>query len=165
MGAFGELLGFEGRINRLGYLWRTIAVGIALAVLLVAAFVALVFLVKPLGLGGYEAGLHWLIVGGVLLALWASLALASRRLRDMGLEPVYFVPIYAALWVVNSVLVAPMSQLQPDRFGLLEIGWGGFQLLTAIPLLFWPGRRAPAPVIAGYEPTAPTSQMDWRASG
>jgi uncharacterized membrane protein YhaH (DUF805 family) len=165
MGAFGELLGFEGRINRLGYLWRMMLVWLALAALVTVGGGALVFIVKPMGFGDYQTGVQWMTIGAVLLALWASLALASRRLRDMGLEPVYFVPLYAALWVVNSVLVAPMSQLQPERFGLLEIGWGGLQLLTAIPLLFWPGRAAPAPVVAIYEPSEPTTQMDWRANG
>ena len=165
MGAFGELLGFEGRINRLGYLWRMILVWLALAVLVVAGIAALVFVVKPLGLGDYQTGVQWMTIGAVLLALWDGLALASRRLRDMGLEPVYIVPLYAALWVVNAVLLQPISQLEPQRFGMLEIGWGGLQLLTAIPLLFWPGRLAPARVVASYEPTGPTDRMDWRANG
>ena len=40
----------------------------------------------------------------------------------MGLEPAHFVPLYAALWVVNAVLLEPMSRLQPQTFGVLEAG-------------------------------------------
>lgn len=165
MGAFGELLGFEGRIGRLGYLWRTLVVWCLLAVLLAIGVGVLIFLVKPLGSGGYLAGLQWLTIGASLLVLWSSFALASRRLRDMGLEPAYIVPLLAALWVVNTVLLAPLSQLQPERFGLVELGWAGLQFLAALPLLFWPGRAAPATVVPDYHPAGPTTQMDWRAKG
>jgi uncharacterized membrane protein YhaH (DUF805 family) len=165
MGVFSEFFGFDGRINRLGYLWRSLVVTVGLALLAGAGAGALFSLVRPLGQGGFDAWMQRLVLVTLLLALWSSFAIASRRLRDMGFEPIHIVPLYAALWVVNTVLLQPLAQLRPDDFSLLEGGWAALQLLAAVPLLFWPTRtraNAPAPV---YTPTEPTAYLNWREGG
>ena len=165
MGAIGELLGFEGRISRLGYFWRAVAAVIGIVALALGGGAAALSLIRPLGLGDYEEASRWLAITVLLLVLWSSFALASRRLRDMGAEPVHILPLFAALWVVNTVLLEPLSRMHPGGFGILEGSWALLQTAAAIPLLLWPGRPAPTPVRAGYEPTGPTAYLDWRGGG
>jgi uncharacterized membrane protein YhaH (DUF805 family) len=164
MGAIGEFFGFEGRIGRLGYFWRCVAVVIGIVALALGGAAALMSLIRPMGLGDYEQASRWLTIAVVLLVLWSSFALASRRLRDMGLEPVHIMPLFAALWVINTVLLEPLSRLHPDSFGMLEGSWALMQAVAAIPLLFWPGRPAPAMAQVGFEPKGPTAYLDWRGS-
>ncbi|HEX3916623.1 MAG TPA: DUF805 domain-containing protein [Caulobacteraceae bacterium] len=166
MGAFGELFGFDGRITRLGFLWRLIVSVVGVSVLTGAGVAALIFLIGPQSLyGAPDSWMRWLIIGLALLSLWISVALASRRLRDMGLEPVYIIPLYAALWVVDTVLLQPLSLLQPQTYGALEDGWSALQLLTLIPLLFWPSRAKAEPPRPVYEPAQPTAYLNWRDGG
>lgn len=165
MGAIGEFFGFEGRISRLGYFWRSLALGVGVVTLALGGAAGLTMLVRPLGLGDYEEGSRWLTIAVALVALWSSFALASRRLRDMGLEPVHIVPLFAALWVVNTELLQPLSRLRPDSFGLLEGSWAMLQIIAALPLLLWPGRPARAPAPRMFEPLHYTSPADWRGHG
>ncbi|HLY79901.1 MAG TPA: DUF805 domain-containing protein [Caulobacteraceae bacterium] len=164
MGAISELFGFEGRIGRVGYLCRSIAVVALVLALALEGSAALMRLVRPMGLGDYESANHALTIGVALLALWSSLALASRRLRDMGLEPAHILPLFVALWVVNTVLLEPLSRLRPDSFGVLETSWAALQAAAMLPLLFWPGRSSARIAPAGYEPSGPTAYLDWRGS-
>lgn len=164
MGAFSELFGFEGRVNRLGYLWRSIVLGVLLGVLGAGAAWLLVSVLRPDGLVGPDVGVPQVLTGVLLLALWSSFALASRRLRDMGLEPAYFVPFYAALWVVNTVLLEPMSRLDRPHFGLFEAVWSTLQWLAPIPLLLWPTRGKTQPNAYYYEAPQPTAYADWRGA-
>jgi len=165
MGAFGEFFGFDGRINRLGYLWRSIVIVIALTVLAGAGVWAVVYFLAPQGVVGADQLVPQVLTGVYLLALWSAFALSSRRLRDMGLEPAHVVPIYAALWVVNSVLLEPMSRLDPHDYGFLENVWVALQWLITLPLLFWPSApRTDAPP-KDYGPEAGTSYLNWRESG
>jgi uncharacterized membrane protein YhaH (DUF805 family) len=164
MGAISELFGFEGRIGRLGYLCRFVGVLILVLALALEGSAALMRLVRPLGLGEYDQASRSLTIAVALLVLWSNLALASRRLRDMGLEPVHILPLFVALWVVNTVLLEPISRLHPGSYGMLETSWAALQAAAALPLLFWPGRASPRTIPAGYEPAGPTAYLDWRGS-
>jgi len=164
MGALGEIFGFDGRINRIGYLWRSLVAGVGIAALSVGALMVTAFVLRPDSVAGAEAMSQRLVLGAVLLGLWSAFALATRRLRDMGLEPTYVVPGYAALWVVNTVLLEPLSRIQQGQLGPLEAAWAVGQWLVTLPLLFWPSRE-PRARIPGYEPAQPTSQLNWRQGG
>lgn len=166
MGAFGEFFGFDGRVNRLGYLWRSIVVILALMVVAAAGTAALAMAFRPESVTGAVDLARQVITGTFLLALWSSFALGTRRLRDMGLEPAHIVPLYAAFWVINAMLIEPLSRTDPAHFGALEFGWGSLQWLVAIPLLFWPSRDGPAAPTPRYdEPAQPTAYLNWRESG
>ena len=166
MGLFGEFFGFDGRLNRLGYLWRLIASTVALSLVLVAGAVVLALTMRPQGLEAFEAWYGRLAVAVVLLGLWTSFALASRRLRDIGFEPTYIVPVYAALWVVDVVLLEPLGSLHPEGYGVLQHAWAISEVLVSLTLVLWPGGTAPepAPAAATYAPAEPTSYMNWRES-
>jgi uncharacterized membrane protein YhaH (DUF805 family) len=164
MGAFGEIFGFDGRVSRMGYLWRSALAVFIIAVIAGLAVWTMTYALAPEGLAGPVNFENDVITGAVLLVLWSSFALATRRLRDMGVEPVYVVPIYAALWVVNSALLEPLSQLQPARFGAVEGGWMALQWLIAIPLIFWPPSNRARPAPPGYQPVAESGYLNWRES-
>jgi uncharacterized membrane protein YhaH (DUF805 family) len=163
MGAFSELFGFEGRIHRLGYIWRSLVAGLAVAALAFGGDALIAAAIRPrAGQAGADAAQHGLIVLVTLMALWAGFALSTRRLRDMGLEPAHIVPAYAALWVVNAVLLAPLAHTRPAELGMLENAWQGLQLLAGLPLLFWPGRPPPELKPAEFARVEPTAYMNWR---
>ena len=139
MGAFSEFFGFEGRISRLGYLWRCLSVGLGIGVLSIGGGAFLDIVVRPLGQAGYDAGVHGLAVGIMLAARGASAAISSRRLRDMGVEPIHVVPAYFALWLVYALLLQPLSRAQPDRYAFLTVCWALLQGMPTLALILWPG--------------------------
>jgi uncharacterized membrane protein YhaH (DUF805 family) len=163
MGGLGELFGFDGRINRLGYLWRAALVGAGLAGLAALSAFALATL-HPGGMGDFEVWTQRLTMAVILLGLWAGFALTTRRLRDMGLEPAHVAPPFAALWVGNAELLQPMARLQPQTYGAAEAAWLVLQVLFGILLLFWPSREPGAAAQPVYATAHPASYLDWRES-
>jgi uncharacterized membrane protein YhaH (DUF805 family) len=163
MGLFGESLGFDGRIGRLGYLWRSIVGASALAALAVAGIYLFTAVLQPSGVRAADIAPD-AFTGVMLLGLWSAFALTTRRLRDMGFEPIYIVPVYAALWVVNSQILEPMSR-GVSSLAAAESAWIALQWAAAVPLLLWPSRDRPQPKAAyGYEPTHHTAYLNWRES-
>jgi uncharacterized membrane protein YhaH (DUF805 family) len=161
--ALGELFGFDGRINRLGYLWRMLLTALLLFGIALVTTLLVMFVIRPTGVEDLFVWIQRLSVGFALLGLWAGVGLASRRLRDMGFEPAHIVPIYAALWVVNMTLLRPMARLDPTDYALPEWGWEGFQYLVILPLLLWPGRPRTEPAApAEYAHPEPTAYLNWR---
>lgn len=164
MGGLGELFGFDGRIHRIGYIWRSLVVAVGLAALAAIGATTLTTL-QPGGLDAFEVWTQRLTMAIILLGLWAGFALTTRRLRDMGLEPAYVMPIYAALWVINVELLQPMARLQPESYAPIETAWLVAQALAGVVLIFWPTRTQGA---AGeprvYATPQPASYADWRES-
>ena len=113
----------------------------------------------------YDTGAHALAVGITLSAMWAVAAIASRRLRDVGLEPVHVVPAFFILWLVYVGVLQPFGRAQPDHYGPLTACWAALQGLPMLALIFWPGREAPPPMSAVYEPAEPTQYLNWRGGG
>jgi len=163
MGLFGDYLGFDGRIGRLGYLWRSIVVALVIGVLAVVGTFLFSGVLQPSGVR--EADVEpAALKAAMLMALWTGFALSTKRLRDMGFEPVYIVPVYAALWVANSQLLLPLSRTVPS-FATVETAWIALQWAAAVPLLLWPSRDKPQPAPAyGYEPVHHTAYLNWRES-
>lgn len=163
MGGLGELFGFDGRINRLGYLWRSLVVATGLAALAALSTTALSTL-RPGGLDAFQVWTQRLTMAVILLGLWAGFGLTTRRLRDMGLEPAYVVPVYAALWVVNVELLQPMVRLQPESYAPIETAWLVVQVLAGILLLAWPTRTPSEAQLRVLATAHPTAYVDWRES-
>lgn len=165
MGGLGEIFGFDGCIHRIGYLWRGLLVGVGLTALAAAGSFGLETF-RPDGIGDFQVWTQRFAMAVILLGLWAGFALTTRRLRDMGLEPAHVVPAYAALWVINTELLRPMTQIQPQVYEPIETAWLVLQVLVVLLLLAWPTRapRSTPPsvyAVAGQ----PTAQLDWRQSG
>jgi uncharacterized membrane protein YhaH (DUF805 family) len=164
MSGLGDFFGFEGRINRLGIVWRAAVVGVGLAALAAAGAVALTTY-GPGGIGDFQTWTQRLTLAVILLGLWAGFALATRRLRDMGVEPTYVAPAYAALWVANEQLLAPLSRLEPQSYGPIETAWIVAQVVLGLVLIAWPSRTGEAhqPTVAFAAPAA--TSLNWRESG
>jgi uncharacterized membrane protein YhaH (DUF805 family) len=163
MGGLGEFFGFDGRINRLGYLWRCVVVGASLTGLTVLGSVALATF-RPGGMGDFGVWTQRLTMAVMLIGLWAGFGLTTRRLRDMGLEPAHVVPAYAALWVVNTELLQPMARLEPQTYGAGEAAWIVLQVVCAILLLGWPSRPFNEAQQRFHASANPASYLDWRES-
>jgi uncharacterized membrane protein YhaH (DUF805 family) len=165
MGGLGELFGFDGRVNRLGLIGRSVIVGVALAALAAGGATALATLGLG-GVGGFQTWTQRLTLAVMLLGLWAGFALTTRRLRDMGIEPVYVVPAYAALWVANTELLIPLTRLQPQSYEPLEAAWMAVQVVLGLVMLAWPSRTAAGPTTAQIAYGGqPTSFVNWREGG
>ena len=165
MSMFGELLGFDGKVTRIGYLARSVAMGAILTGAAALATWALATLLHPDGMVGALLGGRQIVMGALLVALWSSFALGVRRLRDMGLEPTYIVPFYAALWLADILVLGPMARLDPGRYAALESAWRVIAVIILLPLLLWPPRRGrKGPTL--HEKAPPhTRYLDWRESG
>jgi uncharacterized membrane protein YhaH (DUF805 family) len=164
MDTFGEFFGFDGRLDRTGYLWRSVVMVAVVAALAGGAIWVNTYVLDPDGLTG-GAGLDSeILTGAFLLGLWSSFALTTRRLRDIGFEPAHIVPLYAAFWVINAVLLEPMSRLDPRDFAGLEGAWVALQWVAAIPLLLWPTSTRQLAAPAEYARPEPTAVLNWRES-
>ncbi|HUO12001.1 MAG TPA: DUF805 domain-containing protein [Caulobacteraceae bacterium] len=164
MGAFGEFFGFDGRLDRLRYLLRILAMALVVTALTCGALWATQHMFVTDGLTGATGFDGEIITGGFLIALGSGFALTTRRLRDMGLEPAHIVPLYAALWVVNAALLEPMSRLDPRDFSVAEQLWMVAQCLGAIPLLIWPSSKRAMASRSDAPPPAPTAYLNWRGT-
>jgi uncharacterized membrane protein YhaH (DUF805 family) len=138
MGGFGELFGFDGRLNRLGYLSRALIAALLVAAITLGGGMAFKFGLRPPGMTDIVTWTRRVSMLAGLVGLWSGSALSARRLRDMGFEPAHILPIYAALWVINTVLLRPLASLYPDGYDAPEDVWIGLQAMAALPLLFWP---------------------------
>lgn len=164
MGVFGEFFGFDGRLDRFGFLWRNVIMAAVVAALAGGGIWFNTYVLDPDGLTGGADLNGEILTGAFLLGFWSSFALSTRRLRDIGLEPIYIVPLYAALWVVNEVLLEPMSRLDPRGFAALENLWAAMQVVAAIPLLLWPSSKRQLSGPAEYTRSEPTTALNWRES-
>jgi uncharacterized membrane protein YhaH (DUF805 family) len=162
MGGLSEIFGFEGRVNRLGYLTRAILAAAGVAGLGMAGAAALATL-GPGGLDSLETWTQRLRLAVILLGLWAGFALTVRRLRDMGIEPAHLAPPYAALWVGNAELLQPMARLQPQTYGAVEAAWIVLQVLAGALVLCWPSRTPSETALHGvYAIPHAATYVDWR---
>jgi uncharacterized membrane protein YhaH (DUF805 family) len=159
-----EFFTFEGRLDRLGYLWRCAALLIVLAGLESFGRNLLVVLMGEHGLFGVRTWTEWSTAAVLLLAAWASLALSSRRLRDIGAEPAWVVPLYGFMCSVGIGLGEPFIRLAPPPFDSAGAVAMMLPSLAAVPLIIWPGRRPAEPrPRAEYPSTAHTAYVDWRS--
>ena len=88
----GEFFGFDGRISRLGFLWRSIVALTSIAGLAAGSLWGLGHVYAPDGLAGPSGLTSDVVTGAILLLLWCSFALASRRLMRVSNRNICTVP-------------------------------------------------------------------------
>jgi uncharacterized membrane protein YhaH (DUF805 family) len=147
------LFSFEGRIGRLSYLgWSLVSMlvtailGTALAFALFMSFARSMRGMKP------DQILHqpsfWGVAGILLVVVaWPSLALAAKRLRDIGLPPLTWIGIFFAFYAMDHLLIAPFlnaSMLTGTIVGVI------FSWLSGLFLLLMPGRAGGDPPDLSY---------------
>lgn len=170
----GLAFSFRGRINRLQYFFGGLGLGVGVVVLVVLGI--LLFGLGSAG-GMSKLTLTLFICIGAGLFLWPSLALRTRRIRDMGWNPVYVVPPWLFLNIFD--VATALGGGQPQAFsivaGMVNMGLGSC-------LLFWPSQAeaprapsssgedwdepTPAPAMSFAPPMAPASpaQPAWTPS-
>lgn len=165
MDPFWAYFDFDGRLDRLGFAVRCLVVTAVAWILVSYGRSGVGFLLDGSGVFGVRTWSAWAQLLVLMAAAWATLALASRRLRDMGAEPAWVVPIWGVLCSVGVELGGPWTRLAPP-----PMDWvAAFLLpgLSAIPLLLWPsrsGRRDPA-AATDLQSAQPTAYVDWRSPG
>ena len=100
------------------------------------AMVGAVYLVEPAALRGVSEALmlefRVIIVGGLL---WSTAALAARRVRHIGLEPLLVLPtVVAGELLLKAGLQGGVPDTLANAFGLAWVLW----------LLLWPGAKSEA---------------------
>lgn len=134
------LPGFEGRLGRLGFLGRSIGLGLAMGV-------ATVVLTLLVAFGGHASpGLRLLFVAGIVgpVALYAGLSLQVRRLNDMGWPAL---PVIGG-WFLVGILDVGLAHGVPAlaRPGGGTVLGAVVNVVLALLLLLWPGRDEDDPI-------------------
>ena len=148
----GFLFGFNARLGRLHYFLSTIALAVAMTV--VIAVMVAVALQSGAKATDFSAGsLQWPVIMLALVFMWASFTLQSMRFRDIGWDPVCVIPGWIALMLVDMVVATkiPAWALTPEQHGTIVGAVVNFGLFMA--LLFWPSGDHGAPSSTSGEPS------------
>ena len=152
-----SMFSFRGRIGRLQYFLRCLGLGGGVGAAAVLVMVVLVAARGPASLASalLPAGLLMLIA--VPVFCWISFSLQARRIRDIGWSPVYVIPAWIAIGVIDQLVALSAPALgvgllhRQTMVGILiNLGLAGC-------LLFWPSRADD-----GAEPAEP---VDWGDPG
>jgi len=161
----GAVFGFGGRVNRLQFFFGSLGLGVGLMVLLVP--MAMMFVLH--GPDTFSAGMDLALLFGVMAvfaALWVSLSLQTRRIRDIGWNPLIVIPGSIALQVVDLLVARAVPHLAVSQHESGTVFGGLLNLSLSLCLLFWPGGdgadssptrtpKAPKPTKADPQPTPP----------
>lgn len=159
-----EFFGFDGCIDRIGYVSRGAVVATVLCAVAVGGERFLDYALNGGSLFGIRTWAEWGAYTLLALAAWAALGLTSRRLRGMGAEPAWVVPIYGFLCSAGVGLDERWLRIAPSPYNSIETVALLLLGLTAAPLLIWPSRpRPPAlPPFAVFDPGGHTAYVNWR---
>ena len=138
----GSAFSFRGRIGRLQYFMGVLATAAAF-VLPIIVILGVLGVHDVASAGPALALIVLLMIVGVPVAIWVGLSLQTRRIRDIGLNPLYVIPILFVIGLVDQIVALAVPGLsiaglhRQTPFGLLV------SLATAGALLFWPGKADP----------------------
>jgi uncharacterized membrane protein YhaH (DUF805 family) len=136
------VVSFRGRLNRRQYFLGNFAIGGVLAVLGAAliGFSQLAPTARPTVAMDIDAVL---LVIAAPIAVWSALSLQARRLRDIGLEPLFAIPLWigtlglAQSWpmIAASISLALFACLYawPGRRGGLAANFDDHRITTFAP--------------------------------
>ncbi len=155
---------FRGSINRLQYFGGLVGLFLSFVVAALAAVLCL----GDLSTLEQEPTRVLPVVMIALIALpvwiWVSLSLQARRIRDIGLNPLFVIPAYMLFEALDqaigtSMAAAPVASLTSvasmmPHHTLLE---PVVDLAYSLALLFWPGRAQEAPKRRRAGPTKSNS--------
>jgi uncharacterized membrane protein YhaH (DUF805 family) len=159
-----KLFSFRGRLTRLEFLGWSVAAILLLVVITVVLVAASVIGAKELG-AGVGAGALGLIMGLAMAIayIWCGLALAAKRIRDIGWSPLIVITSLILFEIIDMVILTrliPVRYLWPlDQHTIV----GGVVNLAYLgALLFWPSQdtdASPAEPSARTAPSAPRPSM------
>jgi uncharacterized membrane protein YhaH (DUF805 family) len=140
------MFSFHGRIGRMQYFLRSMALGAAIGIVVAIGCASLV------GGGGLEAlrngqppagGSLVLIALLALIALpaafWSSLSLQARRFRDIGWNPIFVMPAWIAVDMIDFIMAKAVPAMAVGRGHHATAIGALVGLALSGSLLFWPG--------------------------
>ncbi len=139
----GFIFGFNARLGRLAYFLYSFAFGVVVGVVIVAAVVIAYrngMLNKAHGFSPAAISLRSLIpilvVG--LFVVWSVVCLMSMRIRDIGWNPAYVVPIYLLVVGVDAYVAMTMPALAFHQGRPGTVFGTALEFVFNLTLLFWP---------------------------
>jgi uncharacterized membrane protein YhaH (DUF805 family) len=137
-----SIFSFRGRINRLQYFGGLVGLFVSFVVAGVLAFLCLGDL-SELQQAPAKV-LPVLLIALIVLPVWVwiSFSLQARRIRDIGLNPLFVIPAYI---VFQAILQAMGTSMATGPAGsLASVASMMVDLAYSLALLFWPGRQQDA---------------------
>ena len=151
----GTYLGLGGRIRRLRYF--LLSLGLGLAVSVVTFLFAFNLVADSNGEPDFSIASLWPILLVILpIYGWGTLMLMTKRFRDIGWEPLYVIPIWIGLVIIDMMLAGLFPEMVVGDGNETPLG----MLVNAgmiLALLFWPGAD---PELREFEPTAPVRRSE-----
>jgi uncharacterized membrane protein YhaH (DUF805 family) len=133
----GFIFGFHLRVGRLRYFLMTLAFGLVLAVLaiVVGGFAYRYVIIEH----GSVTSLSMIpILVLVALMFWGSIFLASMRIRDIGWNPAFVIPIWYLLIAVDFYVARTMPQFAMEKGHIGTMVGASLELIASLALMFWP---------------------------
>ena len=129
----GFLFGFNARLGRLQYFLATIGLAVAIVILCIA-IVSQIHNNKSLSL----AGMAWSVIGIAIIFMISSFSLQCMCIRDIGWDPVYVMPTWIAILIIDHLVATkfPAFALDLRSNGTIVGGLLNFGMVLA--LMFWP---------------------------
>lgn len=155
------MFSFHGRIGRMQYFLRCMALGAAIGVVVVIGCVSLI------GGGGLEAlrSGQAPVAGSLVLialpaALWSSFSLQARRFRDIGWNPLIVMSAWIVLDLIDFMVAkaAPALAAGSEHRGTMIGPLVG--LVLSGSLLFWPGKGGGGDETYAPPPLEPRDPVD-----
>ncbi|HEY2658881.1 MAG TPA: DUF805 domain-containing protein [Caulobacteraceae bacterium] len=131
---------FQGRLNRLQYFLGCLALGMAIGVMAVVLILGFVHSADPEALKQALLPLVLFVLVGLPLFFWISFSLQARRIRDIGWNPLYVIPGWILVGVVDFMLAKAIPALAIGKLHNQTVLGGLINLALSCALLFWPGR-------------------------
>ncbi len=133
----GFLFGFNARIGRLHYFLSSVALAIAMTIV-IFAIAATAFRGMPKGMPLSYDQLGWPLLAVAAIFILMTLTLQSMRFRDIGWDPVCVIPGWIALAVIDHVVATrfPAWSVGHEHNGTIVGALLNLGLFLA--LAFWP---------------------------
>jgi uncharacterized membrane protein YhaH (DUF805 family) len=134
----GFFFGFNARLGRLHYFLSSIGLAVGMAVI-VLAVMSLAF--RSAGAGATPPA-GWILLPALCLvpfALWATISLQSMRIRDIGWNPAYVVPLWILFCVIDAYVAIEVPEWGIGSNHAQTMVGGLVNLFLTLALMFWPG--------------------------
>jgi uncharacterized membrane protein YhaH (DUF805 family) len=147
----GFLFGFNASIGRLHYFLSSVALAIAMTIV-IFAISATTFRGIPKGMPLSYDQLEWPLLVVAAIFILMTLTLQSMRFRDIGWDPVCVIPGWIALAVVDHVIATRMPAWSIGHEHNGTIVGALLNLGLFLALAFWPSGDYEAPTPTFGEP-------------
>jgi len=153
----GFFFGFHARLGRLHFFFACIIFAV------IAAFFAVSiagFVYRSISAVGGRPSALTLVPVFFLLALvvWGAIALTSMRVRDIGWNPVYVLPVWWLFIAIDTYVAITMPQWSIGHGKPTTMVGAALTLVVNLALIFWPSTTSDMSRQSAPEPVSPPVQ-------